>query len=113
MTLVDSGRVAYSNPVRQSLFTFEDSRGGARPKAQAAADSLRCIYPHVQAEGLQLTVPMIGHPLTDAELSQVSPSPEPSAQAAVLCSQSSTECPWTTSGKFASDCPVWAQSSHF
>ncbi|KAK9844883.1 hypothetical protein WJX74_008120 [Apatococcus lobatus] len=70
MTLVDSGRVAYSNPVRQSLFTFEDSRGGATPKAQAAADSLRCIYPHVEAEGRQLTVPMPGHPLTPAELSQ-------------------------------------------
>ena len=71
ITLVDSGRVAYSNPVRQSLFTFEDSRGGATPKAQAAAASLRCIYPHVEAEGRQLTVPMPGHPLTPAELSQV------------------------------------------
>lgn len=30
VTLVDSGRVAFSNPVRQSLFNFEDCLGGGR-----------------------------------------------------------------------------------
>ncbi len=47
LTLVDNGTVSYSNPVRQSLFTFEDSLQGGKPKAMAAADSLRRIFPGV------------------------------------------------------------------
>ena len=47
MTLVDNGAVSYSNPVRQSLFVFEDSVGGGRPKAAAAADALKRIFPGV------------------------------------------------------------------
>ena len=46
ITLVDNGTVSYSNPVRQSLFTFEDSVR-RRPKAAAAADRLRDIFPGV------------------------------------------------------------------
>jgi hypothetical protein len=34
ITFVDSGRVAFSNPVRQSLFNFEDCLEGGRPKAE-------------------------------------------------------------------------------
>lgn len=45
ITLVDSGHVAFSNPVRQSLFEFSDCLDGGRPKALAAAERLRAIFP--------------------------------------------------------------------
>lgn len=48
MTLLDSSTVAYSNPVRQWLFELQDCVGGGKPKAQAAAEALRRIFPSVQ-----------------------------------------------------------------
>ncbi|KAL4451192.1 hypothetical protein ABPG77_009264 [Micractinium sp. CCAP 211/92] len=71
ITLVDNSRVAYSNPVRQSLFTFEDCLSGGRPKAAAAAEALARIFPGACARGVQLSVPMPGHPLAEAEVPQV------------------------------------------
>lgn len=47
ITLVDSSTVSFSNPVRQPLFEFTDSLDGGKPKAQAAAESLKRIYPGV------------------------------------------------------------------
>ncbi|CAR30042.1 Atg7p [Lachancea thermotolerans CBS 6340] len=61
ITFVDNGTVSFSNPVRQPLFTFNSC---GKPKAAAAADSLREIFPLVEAEGVELAVPMIGHPIT-------------------------------------------------
>jgi ubiquitin-like modifier-activating enzyme ATG7 len=49
ITFVDSGRVSYSNPVRQCLFTFEDSQLPENYKAQIAAKRLKEIYPKVDA----------------------------------------------------------------
>ncbi|KAJ3061044.1 Autophagy protein 7, partial [Podochytrium sp. JEL0797] len=46
ITLVDNGTVSFSNPIRQPLFTFEDSVE-AKPKAQAAADALKRIFPSI------------------------------------------------------------------
>lgn len=46
ITIVDNATVSFSNPVRQSLFTYEDSVK-MRPKAEAAADQLRNIFPGV------------------------------------------------------------------
>lgn len=69
ISFADNGRVAYSNPVRQSLFNFEDCKGGGRFKAEAAASTLGAIYPGVKSHGHILTIPMPGHPLaTDAEV---------------------------------------------
>ncbi|CCG82529.1 Ubiquitin-like modifier-activating enzyme atg-7 [Taphrina deformans PYCC 5710] len=62
ITFLDSGRVSFSNPVRQPLFRFSDCLGGGRNKAEAAAGALREIYPGVDAAGHALAVPMIGHP---------------------------------------------------
>lgn len=45
VTFVDSGRVSFSNPVRQSLFEFEDCLHGGKPKAAAAAAALKRIFP--------------------------------------------------------------------
>ena len=72
ITLVDSGVVSYSNPVRQSLFSFADCVDGQTPKAEAAAKALRTIFPSVDASSRRLAIPMPGHPATgEAELAQV------------------------------------------
>ena len=64
MTFVDNGTVSYSNPVRQSLFKFTDSKE-ARAKALAAADGVREIVPFANVRGFRMTVPMPGHVITD------------------------------------------------
>lgn len=62
ITFVDNARVAYSNPVRQSLFTFDDCLNGGKPKAAAAADAVRAIFPEAEVSGVELSIPMPGHP---------------------------------------------------
>lgn len=63
ITLVDSGKVSYSNPVRQPLFEFTDCLDGGKPKAVCAAESLKRIYPSVV--GLGNFLPYVNvHPLT-------------------------------------------------
>lgn len=47
ITFVDNGKISYSNPVRQSLFYFEDCLDGGKFKAEAAAESLKKIFPNV------------------------------------------------------------------
>jgi ubiquitin-like modifier-activating enzyme ATG7 len=59
--------VAFSNPVRQSLFEYADCLDGGKPKALAAAERLRAIFPGVHAVGEQLAIPMPGHPIPAAE----------------------------------------------
>jgi ubiquitin-like modifier-activating enzyme ATG7 len=61
ISLVDNGRVSFSNPVRQPLFTFEDCLNGGASKAQAAAKALKDIFPKVDATGYELSIPMPGH----------------------------------------------------
>ena len=61
ITFVDSGVVSYSNPVRQSLFRHEDCVGGAKAKAQCAAERLKDVYPGVDSAGVRLSIPMVGH----------------------------------------------------
>ena len=61
ITLVDNGRVSYSNPARQCLFEFEDCEKRAY-KAIAAAERLRRVFPGVKSRGVVLTIPMPGHP---------------------------------------------------
>jgi ubiquitin-like modifier-activating enzyme ATG7 len=45
ITFVDNGKVSYSNPVRQSLFTLEDCLNGGKQKAVAAAHRMKEIFP--------------------------------------------------------------------
>ena len=47
ITFVDNGKISYSNPVRQSLFNFEDSLQGGKHKAQAASEAVKKIFPGV------------------------------------------------------------------
>jgi len=72
-TIVDNGKVSYSNPVRQSLFTLEDCHadgGSGRPKAIAAAEALKTIAADVHSEGIQLSIPMPGHPESEEAIRQ-------------------------------------------
>ena len=63
ITLVDNGRVSYSNPVRQSLFDNNDCLNGGSFKALAAAEALKRIFPGVKSQGIVLSIPMPGHSL--------------------------------------------------
>lgn len=67
ITFVDNSVVSFSNPVRQALYTFENSLNGGSPKAPQAAKSLREIYPGVNSVGHMLSVPMAGHPVTNEQ----------------------------------------------
>jgi len=61
ITFVDSGRVSFSNPVRQCLFTFEDSQKPDNFKATIAAQRLKEVYPNVDSRGVVMGIPMPGH----------------------------------------------------
>lgn len=47
ITLLDSGKVAMSNPLRQSLYTLDNCLNGGEFKALAAVNSLKQIFPAV------------------------------------------------------------------
>lgn len=49
ISFIDYGTVSYSNPVRQTLFDFEDSTNGGKPKAECAAAKLKKIFPDIQS----------------------------------------------------------------
>ena len=59
-TFVDNGKVSFSNPVRQCLFTFQDSVE-EKYKAECAAERLKEIYPLIKTQGINLCIPMPGH----------------------------------------------------
>ncbi|KAJ7211241.1 hypothetical protein GGX14DRAFT_449600, partial [Mycena pura] len=71
ITLLDSGKVSFSNPVRQPLFEFEDCLAGGKPKAECAAARMKKIYPGVNATGHTLSIPMPGHPVPPTSVAQV------------------------------------------
>ncbi|OAE31696.1 hypothetical protein AXG93_3384s1700 [Marchantia polymorpha subsp. ruderalis] len=70
ITFVDYGKVAMSNPCRQSLYNLEDCLNGGKPKAEAAVASLKRIGP-VEARGLCMSIPMPGHSVGPAEVDSV------------------------------------------
>lgn len=71
ITLVDNSCISYSNPVRQSLFVFNDCLNEGQHKAVTAALSLKQIFPGVNAVGIDLSIPMPGHTVPDTCLDQV------------------------------------------
>ncbi|TVU35947.1 hypothetical protein EJB05_17854 [Eragrostis curvula] len=68
LTVVDSGRVVVSNLARQSLYTSDD-RGA--PKATAILNHLSERCPSVDAQGIQMEIPMPGHPVSPNEAAGV------------------------------------------
>jgi ubiquitin-like modifier-activating enzyme ATG7 len=71
ITFIDDGRVSFSNPARQSLFTFEDCLDGGKPKARAAAERLKDIVPDINANYIEMRVPMPGHAVAECERDEV------------------------------------------
>mmetsp|Transcript_10415 Transcript_10415/g.20669 ORF Transcript_10415/g.20669 Transcript_10415/m.20669 type:complete len:691 (+) Transcript_10415:3-2075(+) len=71
ITFVDNGRVSYSNPVRQPLFTYQDSVGGKNPKATTAAAAVKSVCPSAVSEGHVLTIPMPGHTVHPSQVNKV------------------------------------------
>lgn len=65
ITFIDNASVSFSNPVRQPLFDFKDCLEGGAKKAFRAAEALQEIYPGVDSTGHVMSVPMLGHPITD------------------------------------------------
>jgi ubiquitin-like modifier-activating enzyme ATG7 len=64
ITFVDNGKVSYSNPVRQSLYNFNDSIDD-NSKAILAAKRLKDIFPLVESNGYHLQIPLPGRTLID------------------------------------------------
>ncbi|KAJ2845170.1 Autophagy protein 7 [Coemansia erecta] len=71
ITFVDNGKVSFSNPPRQPLYDFEDTLGGGKPKAMAAAEAMQRIFPNVDAQGVQMSIPMPGHHVSSSETQAV------------------------------------------
>ncbi|XP_062205300.1 ubiquitin-like modifier-activating enzyme atg7 isoform X2 [Phragmites australis] len=68
LTMVDSGRVVVSNLARQSLYTSDDRD---TPKATAILRHLQEMCPSVDAQGIQMEIPMPGHPVSPSEAAGV------------------------------------------
>ena len=66
ITFVDNGRVSYSNPTRQCLYTFEDC-SARKFKATAAAEAIKAVNPSCNCTGVVLTIPMPGHAINAFE----------------------------------------------
>jgi ubiquitin-like modifier-activating enzyme ATG7 len=65
ITFVDNATVSFSNPVRQPLFVYKDCLDGGAKKAIRAAEALKEIYPGADSKGYAMSVPMLGHPITN------------------------------------------------
>ncbi|CAB4004053.1 ubiquitin-like modifier-activating enzyme ATG7 isoform X1 [Paramuricea clavata] len=70
ITFVDNGVISYSNPVRQSLFEFSDSKDGGKGKAETAANALQRIFPGVNSSSHNLSIPMPGHSVAQNEIDE-------------------------------------------
>jgi ubiquitin-like modifier-activating enzyme ATG7 len=64
ITFVDNGKISYSNPMRQNLYNFEDSKNSL-PKAKTAAIKIKEICPFVDSEGFEFNIPHPGRTLID------------------------------------------------
>ncbi|XP_055592272.1 ubiquitin-like modifier-activating enzyme atg7 [Uranotaenia lowii] len=70
ITFVDYGNVSLSNPVRQTLFLYEDAVNGGKPKATTAAERLKQIHPCVVSSGHCFKIPMPGHTVGDSQVGE-------------------------------------------
>jgi E1-like protein-activating enzyme Gsa7p/Apg7p len=66
INFLDSGKVSYSNPVRQSLYTFKDSSECNNFKSIIASQKLKEIFPMVNSEGYNLQIPLPSRALVNS-----------------------------------------------
>ncbi|KAG5486141.1 hypothetical protein LSCM1_07256 [Leishmania martiniquensis] len=69
LTLVDRGRVSFSNLARQSLFTFQAAKDGMK-KVDAAAEAIEAIIPAAVVRPVPLTIHMPGHRIDDTKANE-------------------------------------------
>ncbi|XP_030766946.1 ubiquitin-like modifier-activating enzyme ATG7 isoform X2 [Sitophilus oryzae] len=69
ITFADNGYVSHSNPVRQSLYTYEDALS-MKAKSEVAPKNLEKIFPGVNAKGVHICIPMPGHSVGESMLKQ-------------------------------------------
>ena len=79
--------MSYSNPGRQCLFEYQDCVDRSN-KAVAAANALKRIYPGISSRGVNLSIPMPGHPYTSPASSSVSSSSAVGAHVVDACEES-------------------------
>uniref|UniRef100_A0A1B0C4K0 THIF-type NAD/FAD binding fold domain-containing protein n=1 Tax=Glossina palpalis gambiensis TaxID=67801 RepID=A0A1B0C4K0_9MUSC len=60
---VDGGKVSFSNPMRQYLYTRQDACKDNIIKSTIAAERIKEINPSVNSSGYVLNMPMPGHPI--------------------------------------------------
>ena len=70
-TLIDYGKVSFSNPPRQPLFSFEDCLNGGRQKSEAAAAELKRICPDVEVTHDSFEIPMPGHYVSEVAFDKI------------------------------------------
>ncbi|EDW74525.1 uncharacterized protein Dwil_GK21355 [Drosophila willistoni] len=70
ITIMDSGKVSYCNPVRQSLYTHADAAAGNLMKATTAAKRLKEINPNAETKGYVIQIPMPGHTIGESLIEQ-------------------------------------------
>lgn len=61
ITMVDNKNVSFSNPARQSLYTYQDAIDGKHSKAETAAMALKQINPLIESKGVELNIKMPDH----------------------------------------------------
>uniref|UniRef100_A0A1A9X4S4 Ubiquitin-like modifier-activating enzyme ATG7 n=1 Tax=Glossina brevipalpis TaxID=37001 RepID=A0A1A9X4S4_9MUSC len=66
VTFVDNGKVTFSNPVRQYLYTHQDACKENAMKSIVAAERIKEINPSVSSSGYVLNIPMPGHPIGES-----------------------------------------------
>ncbi len=62
---IDCGKISYSNPVRQSLYSFQDSSSNTH-KASMASNKLKEIFPLVNSEGYSMQIPLPSRSLVNS-----------------------------------------------
>ncbi|KAI9576463.1 hypothetical protein GQX74_009520 [Glossina fuscipes] len=60
---VDGGKVSFSNPMREYLYTRQDACKDNIIKSTIAAERIKEINPSVNSSGYVLNMPMPGHPI--------------------------------------------------
>ena len=67
INFLDCSKISYSNPVRQSLYTFNDSQETGSFKSEVASKKLKEIFPLVNSQGIVFSIPLPGRTLATEE----------------------------------------------